>query len=639
MTKNKEIFTTFYTSHTVCENVPLPIDNVLHAYCIASKNIYNSTLFLIRHIFSAYSYNNSINQDTNIYSLKNKLHQNEQEVITLFNEVINTLNVEHYNKNIKKQSSNKNSNSINDNNTNNISNKDLNKPNIKPKYQLFTDEINKTTYYQCINPTLLINVLKLKEFKNPIYKDYTEINSHVAVVAVNKAIQDIENYLSSLKSFYNTQSNTNNNLNNNNTVSNIKTQSNTKFLGKPQMPRYKSKQSRIGFKLGKDKITSSGHLARVITCDNINLFSSIKDKTNINKLYLDNNKTQLVNQKDINDYNNFNFNELVNRIFKYYKLNQSTNIYSTLVEIKFIPINDNYTITSTINKQENINNVNYNLDNDNSDKTKEVINSNINLKNKKLDSSNSLSKLKPKIKIEIVVENTVKLAQNSMLEKVIAYQPEFLTLEHEKQIQIVQELFNTTRKIDKLKIANADLGVKNSATITFNTNHKAIVLSNDLYYKQINKVDEKIDKLKSSLVPSQIKQIQQEHNKEKQQYLEKTKQLFMDIVNSKEYKQLQHKVSSSGNNSLEKTNKQKIKNNTNFNNNNANIEQQILNSLFNEKVKALTKPKLNQQQLSLLKLHYETIYSNNELIQLQSYKENFKKDYLHKLSKFILDDQ
>ena len=355
-------------------------------------------------------------------------------------------------------------------------------------------------------------------------------------------------------------------------------------------------------------------------------------------MYLDNNKTQLISQEDINDYNNFNFNELVNRTFKYHKLNQSTNIYSTLVEIKFIPINDNYTMTSAINNTIN------NVYNDKKDINEEVINSHIGLKNNQIISYNTKNKTstnnnKPKIKIEIVVENTVKLPKNSMLEKVISCQPDFLTQNNEKQIQVVQELFNTTRKIDKLKIANADLGVKNSATITFNTNHKAIVLSNDLYYKQINKVDEKIDKLKSSLVPSQIKQIQQEHNKEKQQYLEKTKQLFMDIVNSKEYKQLQHKVSSSGNNSLEKTNKQKIKNNTNFNNNSANIEQQILNSLFNEKVKALTKPKLNHQQLSLLKLHYETMYSNNELIQLQSYKENFKKDYLHKLSKFILDDQ
>ena len=354
-------------------------------------------------------------------------------------------------------------------------------------------------------------------------------------------------------------------------------------------------------------------------------------------MYLDNNKTQLISQEDINDYNNFNFNELVNRTFKYHKLNQSTNIYSTLVEIKFIPINDNYTMTSAINNTIN------NVYNDKKDINEEVINSHIGLKNNQIISYNTKNKTstnnnKPKIKIEIVVENTVKLPKNSMLEKVISCQPDFLTQNNEKQIQVVQELFNTDKKIDKLKIANADLGVKNSATLTFNTNHKAIVLSNDLYYKQINKVDEKIDKLKSSLIPIEIKQIQQEYDKEKQQYLEKTKQLFMDIINSKEYKELQLKVSSSGNNSLEKTNKQKIKNNTNFNNNNANIEQQILNSLFNEKVKALTKPKLNQQQLSLLKLHYETIYSNNELIQLQSYKENFKKDYLHKLSKFILDD-
>ena len=354
-------------------------------------------------------------------------------------------------------------------------------------------------------------------------------------------------------------------------------------------------------------------------------------------MYLDNNKTQLISQEDINDYNNFNFNELVNRTFKYHKLNQSTNIYSTLVEIKFIPINDNYTMTSAINNTIN------NVYNDKKDINEEVINSHIGLKNNQIISYNTKNKTstnnnKPKIKIEIVVENTVKLPKNSMLEKVISCQPDFLTQNNEKQIQVVQELFNTDKKIDKLKIANADLGVKNSATLTFNTNHKAIVLSNDLYYKQINKVDEKIDKLKSSLIPIEIKQIQQEYDKEKQQYLEKTKQLFMDIINSKEYKELQLKVSSSGNNSLEKTNKQKIKNNTNFNNNSANIEQQILNSLFNEKVKALTKPKLNHQQLSLLKLHYETMYSNNELIQLQSYKENFKKDYLHKLSKFILDD-
>ena len=76
-------------TYTVKKNlIPDFYYEVLSCYGLSAKNIKNSTLFIIKNIFTSYTYN----KDLNIYTLKNNLHQNQLDIISTVNQTISILN-------------------------------------------------------------------------------------------------------------------------------------------------------------------------------------------------------------------------------------------------------------------------------------------------------------------------------------------------------------------------------------------------------------------------------------------------------------------------------------------------------------------------------------------------------------------
>jgi len=61
---------------------------VLSCYGLSAKNIKNSTLFIVKNIFTSYTYD----KDLKTYTLKNNLHQNQLDIISTVNQTITQLN-------------------------------------------------------------------------------------------------------------------------------------------------------------------------------------------------------------------------------------------------------------------------------------------------------------------------------------------------------------------------------------------------------------------------------------------------------------------------------------------------------------------------------------------------------------------
>lgn len=166
-----------YTCETV-HNIPEPILEVCSAYCFASKNIYNSTLYLIKSIVESYDF-----IDKKFYQ-KTNIKNDNLMVLQYFNTAVSLLN----NKTINKNKDNEKSN------------------NPLKLYKNYDTEIDKNTFYQFLNSTLLINAIKIKESKTQ-YKDCSEVSSHLSQSVVRQVIQDYKNYISSLKAYYKTPAN------------------------------------------------------------------------------------------------------------------------------------------------------------------------------------------------------------------------------------------------------------------------------------------------------------------------------------------------------------------------------------------------------------------------------------------------
>lgn len=661
---------TYYTTHTILEQnrsikgknyneaeleQRTGVDHVLSAYTIATKNIYNSAYFIIRQIISSYTYSKTINdsgEEEIHYILKDKLHVNTQNILHLTNEVITQLNqkkdtltqskIDKELKGIKSRKS-----------------KTPEKTRKQTYYQLFTNKIDTKTYFQHLDVNLISNVLKLKELNsknhdlninsgsnkqivnekdnglNIIYKDYLEVSSHVATAAVALVVQDMNNYYASLKYYY--KENKDNSVNNTKTKNNNINISNNK-LNKPKLPRYKQKNSCLGFSLDKSRFNQEGIIARVITKDNIHSFTSIKDKTNINCLYADNTKTVLLEQKHIEAYNNFRFlpyinkkiNSLIakekddlNRINKIYAKEQfNSKLQIELVELKFLP-----------------------------------------LKHK--------NRYQYQTQIQIVVKHTLNLPNNSALSQLLTINSKYLELKDEAKIQFIQELINLNNKIKndqcniindlfQKNIASIDMGTKNCFSIAFNNNKKAKVISGNQYNKDTARFDAKIDKRKSILSHDLIKEIQPRfiakkvvYNEQKEKVILEHQALLENALNALtiEHKKRSVDIKSSNvllnndiqNNPQLKLSAKEIKHLLNLEKDSFTLNKNELNKNYQELLKekltqlALTKPKLTTEEQKILK-DYQYICSQDKvLIQLQKHKQNYINDVVHKMSHHIID--
>ena len=74
-TVNKKLIPDFY-------------NEVLSCYGLSAKNIKNSTLFIVKNIFTSYTYD----KDLKTYTLKENLHQNQLDIISTVNQTITQLN-------------------------------------------------------------------------------------------------------------------------------------------------------------------------------------------------------------------------------------------------------------------------------------------------------------------------------------------------------------------------------------------------------------------------------------------------------------------------------------------------------------------------------------------------------------------
>ena len=68
--------------------IPDFYNEVLSCYGLSAKNIKNSTLFIIKNIFTSYCYN----KELKTYTLKENLHQNQLDIISTVNQTIIVLN-------------------------------------------------------------------------------------------------------------------------------------------------------------------------------------------------------------------------------------------------------------------------------------------------------------------------------------------------------------------------------------------------------------------------------------------------------------------------------------------------------------------------------------------------------------------
>ena len=143
------------------KSIPDYYHEVLSCYGLSAKNIKNSTLFIIKNIFTSYTYD----KDLKIYTLKTHLHQNQLDIIYIINQTISNLNAKlkakYENKlNLYHQAKEK----YEEDNKYKESKKEfkLKEPKLI-QFNEYVSTIDSKTYYQIINKTLLENVIKSKE--------------------------------------------------------------------------------------------------------------------------------------------------------------------------------------------------------------------------------------------------------------------------------------------------------------------------------------------------------------------------------------------------------------------------------------------------------------------------------------------
>jgi IS605 OrfB family transposase len=279
---------------------------VLSCYGLSAKNIKNATLFIVKNIFTSYTYN----KELNTYTLKNNLHQNQLDIIHTVNQTISTLNAKLKSKyndklNLFNQAKNKHYQE----------NKD-NKEEFKEKepkliqFNNYLSTIDSKTYYQIINKTLLENVIKTKEVLNKEFQDYSEVHSHLAQSVVQQVCDEYSYYFKALKEYFLTKNNSSNIENNG-------------FTGMPKEPQYKAKNSKITFEISKQRFNNDGTVLLI---------------GSKHKLYKDYTKKELINNSIKEEFNKFNLMDIINNDLKNKNIHYLNNIDNyEVVGIRVIP--------------------------------------------------------------------------------------------------------------------------------------------------------------------------------------------------------------------------------------------------------------------------------------------------------------
>ena len=263
--------------------LPLYVQDVFSCYSLAAKNIRNKTVFCISNIQSAYVYS----KETNNYSLKSSLHTNEQTMISNANTVISLLNKKYIDKAKSNEENEK-----------------------KPKLlKEFSSVIDKNTYFQSVNKTLIENIIKyIEDNGDDKFKDYTSINSVLAQNVVHKVCDDFNHFSKSLSSFFSHKD---------------------IFKSIPQKPSYKSKNDLSSFEVSSLRLNKNGSVLTI----NKN-----------HKLFFDYKKQkQLTDKNIIDNYNGFDFKSLIEKDIedKNLYLKYSKELKITLLRVIPLPYSKN----------------------------------------------------------------------------------------------------------------------------------------------------------------------------------------------------------------------------------------------------------------------------------------------------------
>ena len=130
------------------KQLPVSYLQVMDSYGFASKNIYNSALFIVNNIFSSYVYD----KESKTYKLKENLHDNQREVLKFINQAIE-INNKKRDKNFPHKIEKYNVELTQYNNLSELEKLEAQQPK-KPENKGFieyTKEITKDIYYQVIN--------------------------------------------------------------------------------------------------------------------------------------------------------------------------------------------------------------------------------------------------------------------------------------------------------------------------------------------------------------------------------------------------------------------------------------------------------------------------------------------------------
>ena len=406
--------------------IPDFYSEVLGYYGLSAKNIKNSALFIINNIFSSYSYN----KDSDSYFLKNNLHDNQQEIFEIINSTIN-----HLNKKLKIKFDQNMAKFIHQKeiNTNNSNNTKIKEPKLV-QFNLYSEIIDSKTYYQILDKSLLENVIKHKEKIKPEYKDYTIVHSHLAQSVLQKLCDEFSHYFKAVKSF---------------------SKDKDSFTGKPKAPNYKSKTSAISFDISIQRFSKQGKILTI---------------TKNHKVYKDYDKTKLIDQELIANFNSFNLLEAINQDIENKGLDK---LNSKVIQVRIIP---------------------------------------------------SKYKQKPKIEYVLSYDKELKgfypdLLAKSQNEK----NKDFFKLKDKEKLSLIKDYFNH----DYVKVnpknpipyfMGIDCGLVNFAAICIFNQYRDLnyIVSGRTLKNKIIKIDTKLDKAKSNLTTEEIKAIQSKKDKNQQ---------------------------------------------------------------------------------------------------------------------------
>ena len=274
------------------KSIPDYYHEVLNCYGLSAKNIKNSTLFIIKNIFTSYTYD----KELKTYTLKNNLHQNQLDLISTVNQTISNLNAKLKAKYEQKL---------------NTYNKDKDKEPKLIQFNEYSQTIDSKTYYQIINKTLLENVIKTKELNNINYQDYSEVHSHLAQSVVQQVCDEYSYYFKALKEYFLTKD------------KNINQGEVNGFTGMPKEPQYKAKHSKITFEISKQRFNNDGTVLLI---------------NKHHKLYKDYAKKELINDEIKEQFNSFSLMEIINQDLKTKNIHYLSNVKDyEVVGIRVIP--------------------------------------------------------------------------------------------------------------------------------------------------------------------------------------------------------------------------------------------------------------------------------------------------------------